>query len=63
MPSPQQNECDRKILLTVLQGADPTTWAEYLTNNSHAAGKYLRNGMIVIRRNDEEYDILGNKIN
>ena len=59
----QQNECDRKILLTVLQGTDPTTWAEYLTNNQHAAGKYLRNGMIVIRRNDEEYDILGNKIN
>ena len=59
----QQNECDRKILLTVLQGTDPTTWAEYIMNNHHAAGKYLRNGMIVIRRNDEEYDILGNKIN
>ncbi len=57
----QKGQCDRKIQITVLQGEDPTTSAEYLTNNQRSAGKFLRNGVMYIRRNGEEYDILGRK--
>ena len=58
----QKGQCDRLIQITVLQGEDPTTDTQYLTNDQHATEKYWRNGMLYIRRNGEEYDILGRKI-
>lgn len=57
----QKGQCDRMIQITVLKGEDPTTSAEYLMNSQHAAGKFLRNGVLYIRRNGEEYDIFGRK--
>ena len=59
----QKGQCDRLILLTVLQGEDITTAMEYLMDDQRSAGKYLRNGMLFIRRNGNDYDIYGRKIN
>ncbi len=58
----RQGQCDRQILLTVLQGEDTTTSSQYLMNNRCSAGKYIRNGIIIIRRNGHDYDLYGRKI-
>lgn len=60
----KKGECDRLIKLTVEQGEedpDPTTSAQYPTNNQQLTGKYLQNGKLIIRRNGEDYDLLGRK--
>ncbi len=59
----QKGQCDRMIQITVLKGEDPTTSTDYLQNNQPATGKFLRNGMLFIRRNGNDYDIYGRKIN
>lgn len=66
----QKGECDRLIKLTVEQGEEdpdpdpkpnPTTAAQYPTNNQRVTGKCLLNGKLIIRRNGEDYDLLGRK--
>ena len=60
----KKGECDRLIKLTVEQGEedpDPTTSAQYPTNNQRLTGKFLQNGKLIIRRNGEDYDLLGRK--
>ena len=61
----QKGQCDRLIQVTLLEGEedDPVvpTMIEQQTNNRQTTGKYLKNGTLYIRRNGQEYDILGRK--
>lgn len=59
----QKGQCDRRILVTVLKGEEIITASPYPILTPTAAGKYLKEGQIVIIRNGNRYDLLGRKYN
>jgi len=64
----KNNTCTRWIYLTVLQGEEPTpeepetpTEVEAVRNEQQTY-KYMRDGALYIRREGQEYDLLGRKL-
>jgi hypothetical protein len=58
----KNNTCTRWIYITVLEGEDFVTEVELLTLGKKTY-KYIRNGMLYIRREGKDYDLLGRPIN
>ena len=56
------NACTRLIFLTVIEGEETVTGIEDVTYTERAY-KYLRDGMLYIRRGETNYDLLGRPIN
>ncbi len=58
----KNNTCTRWIYITVLEGEEFVTEVEHLTLGKKTY-KYIRNGMLYIRREGKDYDLLGRPIN